>query len=60
LAFVDAFNNVHCHNKLKSKVERQNYKSKGFIPELFYVFYRDITCMTSKKQQARAYFYYNF
>jgi len=25
LAFVDAFNNTHCHNKLNTQVEHQKY-----------------------------------
>jgi len=29
LAFVDAFNNTHCHNKPNTQIEHQKYKSKG-------------------------------
>jgi len=30
LAFVDAFSNTHCHNKLNTQIEHQKYKFKGF------------------------------
>jgi len=29
LEFVDAFNNIHCHNKLSTQIQHQEYKSKS-------------------------------